>query len=228
MDPQKSDRPFAEYTKSSSSAAGCFIFLTIAAVVIFLIAWGIYTFVKQNAAIDEFTVADPITLEFTLPDPATTATLHARLREFSAVPPSPLVLSAADLNNIVTTEPRLENLRGMLRFDSIGDGLVHASISFPLRSLGTSGFRYLNGAMTFLPNVVDGQFIMDLKSITVPDREVATGFISNYRHSRYLENLFFRPFEEDKKLWPVIASVTTAKIEGDKIILERTPGAGIP
>lgn len=228
MSQPKSDRPFAEYTKSSSSAAGCIIFASIAAVVCFLIGWSIYTFIKQNAAIDEFTVADPVELPPLAPQHEEFAALQVRLRDFAADPPSPLKLSADDLNMILANEPRLENLRDMLRFDHIGDGLVHASMSFPLRSLGTSGFRYLNGSMTFMPNVVDGQFVMDLKSIHVPGKVVAQGFVSNYRHSRYLENLFFRPFEDDRKLWPIIASVTSAKIENDRIILERTPGAGAP
>ena len=88
MSSPPSDRPFKEYQKTSSSAAGCFIFITIAAVVTFLLAWAAYTFYTQNKAIDAFTVDTPLQIVHTVPSPEETTALTERLRAYAAEPPT--------------------------------------------------------------------------------------------------------------------------------------------
>lgn len=202
--------------KPFSPGAGCMIPIAIVLIVTLFIGFAGYSFFKQNAAIEKFTTDTPLEILPAAPDPA----VVERLNEF------PIRLTVADLNALLATVPELDAIKEMIRADSIADGQVTATISFPMNKPFSETPRYLNGTLTFIPKVTNGDFFLESTGIQVPGKEIDEGFSAGFRHNRYLDNLLLAPFDEDPELWAKITGVKSATIEGDTIVLGNTPLEG--
>jgi hypothetical protein len=222
----RATRPFTENPKPASTRSGCAVGLTLIGVVTFLIAWGVYTFVRQDRAIGRFTGDSPLELALEAPAPEAAADLGRRLAAFAGPAPTELALTAIDLNALVATRPELAPLRGLLRFEAVRDGAVHATVSFPLRRFGSTEPRYLNGNLAFVPQVAGGRLTLDLRSLEAPGKVIDAGFVTNYRHEGYLDSLLVRPFERNAEAWPVVTSLGSVEVGDGVVVARRGDGRG--
>ncbi|CAN5363987.1 hypothetical protein BH23VER1_BH23VER1_20760 [soil metagenome] len=210
-DPPPAAPPNPSSPKPFSPGAGCVIPIVILLIGTFLVGFAIYSFFQQNAAIEAFAAPAPLPIEPGPPVPG----LHHRLQSF------PLRLTVDDLNSLLATTPELEPIRTMIKAEEIADGQVTATISFPLNKPFTEEPRFLNGTLTFVPRVANGEFFLEPTAITVPGKSVDDGFLAGFRHNRYLDNLLLGPFEEDPDTWTKIESINSVTIEDGAIILDR-------
>jgi len=196
-----------------------------------MIFWGVYSFLKQNAAIDAFAADEPLTLQQPVIPEGATAELQGRLSTFAeavnADREAVLELSSQDITTLIASQPKIQALSPMVRIDNIGDGKITATVSFPMRTLGKDA-RFLNGTLSCAPKTENNFFFLDLISLEIPGKKVDPGFIESYRRNYHLDGIFLRPFEEDEPIWHVIQSIREVEISDDKITLRSLPITGRP
>ncbi len=212
-DPPTAPTDAAAPEKPFSPGAGCLIPIAIVLIVTLFLGFAGYSFFKQNAAIEKFTTSTPLDIQPAEPDPE----VVDRLKTF------PIHLTVADLNALLATVPELDSIKTMIRADSIADGQVTATISFPMNKPFSEESRYLNGTLTFIPQVKNGDFFLESTGIEVPGKEVDEGFTSGFRHNRYLDNLLLAPFDEDEATWARITAIQSVTLEDGAIVLDGAP-----
>ena len=205
---------------SRSPAPGCLIGIAALTVFVLLAVWTVYTGYTQNKKIARFTQPTPADLQVTYRDPDTVLALRNRVRAFGndlAQGSHPTMeLTVADLNDLIRHEKRLLDLREMIAFTEVGKAL-EARIALPMQTLFQGGrLRYLNGTVSFLPLVEEGQPMLKIVRIH-PDKggQVPEGFLNFVSGNLNL----LAPFREDKQIGPVLKRVTSIGLTGGRIEL---------
>jgi hypothetical protein len=227
----------AHRTPSARSPfAGCLILITAVGVMVFLIGFSTLTLFRQADAIAAFTAEAPA--------PVAVATLEDREAELNSLAeriekfrqdldgdePATLALTAEEINLTVAAYDAFEELRGTFHVETIGDGHIRIAVSFPLNGkprlaradeggLIAADIRYLNATMLAVPVLSDNAVALRVEALEVPEKEVPREFVAHFSPYRVTER-----YTGDPVLGPAMGRLTTATIQGDRIVLGRVPG----
>lgn len=222
-----------------SPFAGCAIFICVVLMIVFLMVISVFTFFRQYKEIVKFTDDKPVVVEVT-PTEGREAELNAlaeRLEGFRQQimdgKEATLALSADDLNSAIAVYEPLKEFRGTLRFTEIGEKDAKIAISFPLNGKprrtreGEEGFittdrRFLNGTLTAKPELFEGEVVLQISDIQVPDKTVVREFTERMSPHRLAEN-----YKTDPILGPAMKQLTGVEITDGKIVFRRKEGEKI-
>lgn len=178
---RRNDLQYARVTGQSNppKQRGCLFYgcLVLAVAGLLAIALGVagYFFAKRTANrwINEYTSSTPVLIEKVEYSEAQMEALRGRLSEFkkaldSGKESAELVLTADDLNALISQEPKL---RGKL-FVRIEDDRLKGEISMPLQDMGPLKLngRYLNGVAVFRAMLAAGVLDVRLDDVKVKDK----------------------------------------------------------
>ncbi len=210
-----------------SPYAGCWLFVVCGGVLLCMLSWGLFTFFKQSAQLDEFTDTAAQLLPVAKPEPAAITALEEKLTTFDksvkAGQGGTLSLDTGELNTLFAAEKPFESVRSVIVFEGI-DTVIHARVSLPMRTMKLEA-RWLNAVFDFVPGTKkDKGFYVDLKAITVPGKTVTPGFEANYKTGGYLDRMLVEEFREDKKWGWILRKFDDVKLESGKLVIETKPG----
>jgi len=222
-----------------SPFAGCAIFICVVLMIVFLMVISVVTFFRQYKEIAKFTDDKPALVEITSTEgrEAELNDLAERLETFrqqiSDGKEASLALSADDLNTAIAVYEPLKDFRGTLRFTEIGEKDTRIAISFPLNGKprltreGEAGFmttdhRYLNGTLVAKPELYEGEVVLQISDIQVPDKKVVPEFIERMSPHRVAER-----YKTDLSIGPAMKQLTGVEIADGKIVLRRKEGEKI-
>lgn len=217
-----------ENAPARSPFAGCIIMLILAGVAIFLISVSAYSLIQQNKAIDQFTVAEPMTLPTVVIDgkEAQLNELHARLQLFrDAILSRPqeearLELSTEDLNFVLATMTPLADYKPYFFIKEIREGAIIADHTRPMNGMPGSGEkRHLNAEVVLKPVLAEKSLVFQVSELTVPDKSVPREFIAQIPPYRLGLDM-----QKDAVFGPVLQQLTAMEAQPNKLILRRRPG----
>lgn len=211
-----------------SPFAGCVIFLILAAVAIFLISVSIYSLIRQNREIDQFT--DSTSRNLPTWDAARyeaqQADLEARLHRFHEnVVQRPkeeaiLSLSVDDLNIILATMRPLQDYRPHFWIKEIRPDEIVAAHTRMINGMPGSGIkRYLNADVVLKPVLAEKTLAFQVLSLTVPGKTVPREFIAQIPPYRLGADL-----QQDSVIGPVLQQLTAMEAKEGFLELRRIPG----
>jgi hypothetical protein len=146
---------------------GCFLYGCLTVIILLvLFAAGSYFFLKSllNRMVEQLGEDKPMAIQTVELAPNDFAQVRDRVQRFAegverGTSPEPLVLSAHDLNALITGHPGFQELKGRVFVDLQGSDAL-AQVSYPLDFLGYTG-KYINakvkGTFSFrtgVPNLV--------------------------------------------------------------------------
>lgn len=222
-----------------SPFAGCAIFICVVLMIVFLMVISVVTFFRQYKEIAKFTDEKPAVVEVTATEgrEAELNALAERLETFRQDimdgKEATLALSADDINTAIAVYEPLKELRGTLRFTEIGEKDAKIAISFPLNGKprmtreGEVGFmttdrRFLNGTLTAKPELFEGEVVLQISDIQVPDKTVVREFTERMSPHRIAER-----YKTDHILGPAMKQLTGVEIADGKIVFRRKEGEKI-
>jgi hypothetical protein len=224
-----------------SPLSGCTILILAVLMLVFLIGFSIWTPFRQATEIEKFTKAQPeplpvISLET---EDAAARSLQERLELFRSdlsdeKKEARIELSAKDLNLAVAMYPAIEELRKSFFVRSIEDEKLVIDICYQLNGRPrlakegedgpiTADPRYLIGTLYGHPFLTKRELVLNVDRLDVPNAEVAEGFMGHFSSLRIFEKSL-----NDPEIGPVMAKLTSATLEGDKLVLARIPGDPVP
>ncbi|MDB6140490.1 MAG: hypothetical protein JWO94_3562 [Verrucomicrobiaceae bacterium] len=218
-----------EPTGSFSPFYGCAIMAMAALMFGGIVGWSLYTLTKQDSAIAKFTVeqpAPPARQSLSVADQAAFITkLNAFAQDATAGKPVTLVLSLPELNTLIDLAPDTGygNFKEMIAFTSLkpGDSLV-ANVSLPLNKLKYwEGKRYAVGEATFVTEMSkdkDGGPDLRLTALTIPGKDVSTGFIDAFASWHWLS-----PYHKLPAFEPVMKAVKKISVTEQGVVLSTVP-----
>lgn len=234
-------QPPAVSDSARSPLSGCAILIAGVLMLVFLIGFAIWQPFRQAAEIEKFTQEQPAPV----PSPsisefeAQTASLIERLESFRSSLTNPeatavIQLDAQDLNLAISQFEPLEQLRTTFHVDAIRDDHLVISICYQLNGRPrlakegedgpiTSDPRYLIGTLKAKPMLTKRELVVSVDSLDVPGAEIPEGFMGHFSTLR-----IFEASKEHPIIGPAMAQLTSAKLEGGKLVLSRIPGAPIP
>jgi hypothetical protein len=130
----------------------------------------------------------------------------------------PLVLSARDLNGLISMSPELSQIRDKL-FVNIENGLARAQVSIPLNNIRFLGGRYLNGAGTFKTTFNEGNLRVSLDRIEVNGRQIPETIMGSIRNVNFAQKL-----NDDPQISAILKKVSSVRIEEGNVAI--APKAG--
>ncbi|MEM0896762.1 MAG: hypothetical protein AAGJ79_07725 [Verrucomicrobiota bacterium] len=208
---------------------GCIIMAMAFAMFSGIAAYGIWAGLKQDGDIAQFTDETRIAVPS---DPGTAEewnALKARLREFESralqKAPARLELSVRDLNLAIANSDLLLESREMIFFEKIHEGGIDARISMPINRIAFwKEPRYLNGTALLAIESNELQLFVRMKDVEVPGKTVEEGFIERLAQSNLLA-----PYKgENAPLEKVLDAISSAKIEGEEIVIIAAPEKNQP
>lgn len=211
-----------KHRENSSAIPGCAILATIVTVfgglVILYVSVGYY----QTKKIAGFT--DEEAMEVAVFEPSEEQIAHAR-QQVAAVKNATqndaielIKFSAVDLNSLIAAEPKVKDFRGNTQVTKVGDGMIEAEMSLPMRQTGFGKPpRYLNGTFVFKPEVRARTIAFKLLDIRQEgrDTEIPRPFIESFSAID-----FFRLDPDDEDFEPVFRRLKRVLIEDDLILVQ--------
>ena len=219
-----------------SPFAGCAIFITVLAVVVFLIVFSVVVLFRQSNAISKFTD--------TKPTKAQIESIEDREQELNKIAEkierfrisvmdgksSVLELSVEELNLAIATYDAFKEMRGMLRVREITQDRMTFDISFKLNgrprlakkeegAIVTSDPRYLNGILITEPSLMNNEVVLKVRDIDVTSGEVAKEFIEQMSPYRIAEK-----YVGDSDIGKVMATLTQVELADGVIRFVKVEG----
>ena len=202
------------------SGYGCIIMTAVIGVFGFIMWWSYYTLTTMDAAIAAITQAAPATL----PPVAAVPGLEQKLADFTtavtAAKPATLKLSVADLNAMLLLAPDDGNgsYKSMLRvksFDAARQVVVtEASLPMNTAKFWEDTKRYLIGEVDFTLVMTELGPDAKVSAVRVPGKTVPEEMVKGMAMYGYLG-----PYQNDKKLGPVLKAIQSFKVEADGVVL---------
>ncbi|MBK1827527.1 hypothetical protein [Haloferula rosea] len=224
-----------------SPLSGCAILIAAVLMLVFLIGFSVWLPFRQADEIEKFTQEQPAPVPaLQISDFETeTTSLVERLENFRSSladqdAEAIIELDAQDLNLAIAQFEPLEELRGTFHVDAVKDDLLHVSICYQLNGRPrlakegedgpiTADPRYLVGTLKARPLLTKRELVLSVDALEVPNSEVPEGFMGHFSTLR-----IFEAAKDHEVIGPAMAQLTSAQIEGDKLVLSRIPGAPIP
>ena len=211
---------------------GCAIMSMAAILFIGIVAWSLYSLLKQDSEIAKFTVEQAVPLvNSPLSDDAKTALL-ARTKTFAdaakASKPATLDLSIAELNALIDAAPDsgYGSFREMILFTATkpADGALAANVCLPLnKARFWEGKRYAVGEAVFKVELSDDGPDVRLTALSVPGKVVSEGFIGAFAGWRWIT-----PYQKIEPVGPVLKGIKNIQVTASGITLSTTQTTGSP
>ena len=167
-------------TEQKKSGRGCFFYgcLSFVGLIVVVLIGGYATFRYFTG----FAADEPVVLPEVTVAPAQQQSLRARFQDLGArldagTLTEPVEITADDINGVIHSHPELEKLRDHVFVRMEGDA-ISADVSIPIdetglsKELGLLEGKYLNGSVSLVPEVVDGEVTLSVKSFTANGRTV--------------------------------------------------------
>ncbi|MEP4079339.1 hypothetical protein [Haloferula sp.] len=224
-----------------SPLSGCTILILAVLMLVFLIGFSIWTPFRQATEIEKFTKAEPEPLPVLSLETEEMAarSLQERFERFRSdisdeEKEARIELDAKDLNLAVAMFPALEELRRSFLVRSIENESLVIDICYQLNGRPrlaregeegpvTADPRYLVGTIHGHPLLTKRELVLKVDRLDVPGAEVAEGFMGHFSTLRIFEKSL-----KDPEIGPVMAKLTQASLDGDKLVLARIPGDPVP
>ncbi len=208
---------------------------------VFLIGFSIWTPFRQATEIEKFTkeAPEPLSVLSLETEEVPARELQERLEVFRSdlsddQKEARIELSAKDINLAIAMFPALEELRESFLVRAIDDGDLVIDICYQLNGRPrlakegengpiTADPRYLIGTIHGHPMLTKRELVLQVDRLDVPEAEVAEGFMGHFSTLRIFEKSL-----NDPEIGPVMAKLTYAGLEGNKLVLARVPGDPIP
>jgi hypothetical protein len=182
---------------------GCFFYGCITGVVLLVIVLGALMvglhYVRKM--VNQFTDSQPMELPMVQMPQEEIDKLKQRFEAFQKAvrdqrPTEPLVLTADDINALIASEPKRQDLKGKLYVGFAGDQ-IKGEVSVPLREIGLGMFRgrYLNGSATFNLSFTNGTLWVAPQTIIVKGRPVPEMYMQEIRKQNLAAALANDPAE---------------------------------
>ena len=227
MSPRMS-RPIKDPVSGFSPYYGCVIIAAAAAIFFGIIAWSAYTLFRQDAEIDQFTVASatlPPRIELSAEDSKALSTKTQTLQQaINSAKPGTLTLTIAELNTLVAQAPDLGNgsYADIVRFTGTNPEkkLLLADIALPLNPLPFSGKpkRYLVGKASFQVEVTTEGPDARIIAIDVPGKTIPSGFIESQQAWTWIT-----PYHQDPALSATLKALRSARVTPEGLTLSTQP-----
>ena len=141
-----------------------------------------------------------------------------------------LRLSPADLNNLLSTTPKLKGLREVVKVTGITD-VLQLEVSLAMNGVPFLGQRYyLNGVATAgVEKQNEKGLMLNTKSVEIAQptekRHVSEGFLKTYREHNPLDNLILDEVRNDtsNRLVDTLKATTALRLEGGMVVLDYAP-----
>ncbi|MCH7228237.1 hypothetical protein [Haloferula sp. A504] len=224
-----------------SPLSGCIILIAAVVMLVFLIGFSIWVPFRQAAEIEKFTreAPAPVPTESLEVREAEARALSARLEEFRSQlsdgeAEARIELSADDLNLAIAMFEPLKELRGTFHVREITPEAFVIDICYQLNGRPrlakdgedgpvTADPRYLVGTVKATPQLGKRELALKVEDLEVEDAEVAEGFMGHFSTLRIFEGSL-----DDPVIGPAMGKLTRAALEGDRLVLARTPGDPVP
>lgn len=203
---------------------GCIIVGVCVTIFASLIVFSFWTGIRQSQAIDAFTDNEPARLPVVrLQDETLAAELDAGVSALARASrqgtSTDLLIDSDGLNHLIATRAELAEMRGRLHVRAISEGTITCEISFPINRLPwQEGRRYLNGQLTMVPELADGEPFFRVIGIEVPGREVPEWFQDQISFYHLMET-----FVLDEAFQPYLRQLAAFRLEEDRLLI-RTKG----
>ncbi len=214
--------------EKKSGGRGCFLYGCLSLVAVFilglvLVVVGVRHYI--NSTIEQFTAAEPETMEpATLPE-AEMRQLQERLRNFGQAlqqtnEAAQLSLETRELNAVIATETRFNEVKDRLRVELQDDGMV-CRVSLPLDPLSNLIFlsrlkgRHLNATLNVQVTVANGVLQTSLKSATVKGTAIPPELLA-----RLEEKLPWQEIQQNPEIQEALARLGSLKIRDGRLELE--------
>jgi hypothetical protein len=221
-------RPIKDPVSGFSPYYGCVIIAAAAAIFFGIIAWSAYTLFRQDAEIDQFTIASatlPPRVELSSEETQTlTAKATALQQAITNGKPGTLTLTLAELNALVAKAPDLGNgsYADIVRFTGTNPEkkLLLADIALPLNPLPFSGKpkRYLVGKASFQVEVTSEGPDARIIAIDVPGKTIPAGFIESQQAWTWIT-----PYHQDPTLSATLKALRSARVTPEGLTLSTQP-----
>jgi hypothetical protein len=220
----------AQLTKQPTSTYnpffGCAIMSMAAIMFIGIVAWSLYSLLKQDSEIAKFTVEQAVPLSNpVLSDDARNALL-IRAKAFAdaaqANKPATLELSIIDVNALIDAAPDsgYGSFRNMVVFTSTkpADNSLTANVCLPLnKARFWEGKRYAVGEALFkLEQSAEGPDVR-LTSLNVPGKVVSEGFIGAFAGWRWVT-----PYQKIEPVGSVLKGIKNITVTSTGLTLSTT------
>lgn len=224
-----------------SPLSGCTILILAVLMLVFLIGFSIWTPFRQATEIEKFTreAPEPLPVLSLETEEIPARELRERLELFRSDLSDDekevrIELSAKDMNLAIAMFPAIEELRKSFLVKKIEDGALIIDICYQLNGRPrlakegedgpiTADPRYLIGTIHGHPMLTKRELVLQVDSLDVPNAEVAEGFMGHFSTLRIFEKSL-----KDPEIGPVMAKLTYAGLEGNKLVLARIPGDPVP
>lgn len=217
-------RPIKDPVSGFSPYYGCVIIAAAAAIFFGIIAWSAYTLFRQDAEIDQFTVASsnlPSLTELSVDDSKVLSEKTQALQQaIKNGKQGTLTLTIAELNNLVAEAPDLGNgsYADIVRFTGTvpEKKVLLADIALPLNPLPFSGKpkRYLVGKASFQVEVTTEGPDTRIIAIEVPGKSIPSGFIESQQSFTWIT-----PYHQDAALSAILKALRSARVTPEGLTL---------
>jgi hypothetical protein len=221
-------RPIKDPVSGFSPYYGCVIIAAAAAIFFGIIAWSAYTLFRQDAEIDQFTIASatlPPRVELSSEETQTLTSKTTSLQQaITNGKPASLSLTLAELNTLVAKAPDLGNgsYADIVRFTGTNPEkkLLLADIALPLNPLPFSGKpkRYLVGKASFQVEVTTEGPDARIIAIDVPGKTIPAGFIESQQAWTWIT-----PYHQDPALSATLKALRSALVTPEGLTLSTQP-----
>jgi hypothetical protein len=224
--------PAPQVTSARSPFAGCTILIAATAVMVFLVGFSVWNLFRLDKELAKFTspTAKPVPLAKLEGNEAQLNDLMARLKVFEtdlgAEPAREcrLALSADDLNASIAAFDAFKDLRHTLHVRAVESDHLLIDISFPMNARPFSGdSRFLNATMVAVPELMQGEVILRVNALQVPDATVPPEFLGQFSPYRVTER-----YHNDPVLGPAMRKLTGLEIQDGKLVVRAIPGETPP
>ena len=200
---------------------GCFVLACLIA--IFLVAVGLgYHLIATRIRHEHFTSSSAGKIPIETGNAADFSALSKRMDAFKHAAPgsnATLVLTAHDLNLLISYRPEWAGVRGKLTVHIKGNDVIVIG-SIPLSSIPDLRDQFANGTLRFKPSIDKKELHLTVQDIKSESREL-TGVYLQIANA-YVESQLTNRLLGDPVIGTVLIAAETMKIEDGALVLTRS------
>lgn len=200
---------------------GCLFWGCLTVIIVGLLIAGIASFAgyKIYKKTLSFTSEEPVSISVYKPSQKEYESVRARVDAFRKAldedREAELVLTAADINTLISLDPELKELAGKV-YVYIEGGQIRADASIPLNQIPGFSGRYLNGTVGLKISLENGVLIIHAENVIVDGEPLPEKFMEELRKVNLAKDAY-----EDVETAELIKKFKSIRIEGGKLIISK-------
>ncbi len=209
---------------------GCFFYgcLSLAVLCLLAVVLGYagyrYAVNKIDSVRNDFTDTAPATIETVEVPEAQLRSIQERVARFAdaleSSQSSELILTADDINALISSDPNFKQARQRL-FVRIDGDKVRGQVSWPLQDIGPLKLRgrYLNGEATLNLAFTNGVLFVGVADVVVKEKSLPSQVLGPLQQQNFAKDAM-----QDPKTAANLAKFERIEVRDGKIILRSRPG----